>query len=1225
MKRGLLLSCLLALVALVGSAQEITKFPITLTAADGLPGPKIVQNFVFKSKVYNLEKEVTKLRFTVCSTNTAETAKENSHDGISANEGPGYPFFTMSEFRIYNGEGKQIEYTATTNSVDPNDGGGVEILNDGKENSHYHSAYGGRCLSYAYDFHYLEFELAEPVSSFSFNWNTRSGYYKNLITYMGITDGTIYHPYPEQEFQLGEQVTSPEEFAKEGALFVLQGDANTFIKEYNFTLNSTGEEINNVYEYPGNLYMLSPYGGTETPSAANLFYLTPDVENENTYKFCWLNTGRYILAHKYTGGAGNDEWASWTKDITRAASIEFAPCDTVEGNFSLSMDNKLHFLGYDGYARMGLMADEDSALYTTSRPTSYTWKIYKASINGSAITAQLQAEIDEADARIEAIGGKVPNYDEGEYDALAAALSNAKELVANPEVTAAEILAAKRNLNRLTAAYAAVGLWVYVDSIATIGELIENEELPVCQGPEWVNGAYNLEVFDAMQMLSDNIQLVIEKCESLADVDIAIEEIYNAISQFWASKISGVKELPFRVGTPDDGLPGTNVNRVWIWESPMYLLTEEVDALRFTVFKTHSGRNVSGFDDRPFVCINEFELYDQSGAKIPLTADCFETNSIAGNDGAGLAGLCDGGKETDTGKHFHSAWSTDDEFTGEDYFYLDIILPEPISGFKYIQYGRGNDCPDTPTDFVFSAAGETYTPDDIDLPELYNTKLGEKVTDASQITDDGLYAIVGLINCAPEGDGSGYEKFYSSNNVYGKKIAAPCAFTITKTGDEDGTFYIRSLSDSKFWSNEIDEDGWNGGSATSDITKAGKFHIVPNAEARADADKEEFPNTFAIYMYNDTVKRANEQIDDSGTPVPHPYIVAQDWGGGTGYFSIPDLTYNDFDGEGEWYIYKMTMDNPYIYWLKSVYAAASAVDVKVGPDPGFYSEATAGEYAKALIKAQAAIEADDNATAKEAVFALEAASGLLATAEVNPMVPGSYVVEASWGAYFEQQGVTKAMCSYFNDFEDEGALSDYSLWWTDGPTDLENPAIYYQFEFISAANSEQVLVWLEDSVITAEQAANAYFIKSKEIGQYIGISSITDDEGIPQRSKDIGFTEEPEYPYIVRATAAYQFDLWCPVGPNNCLHMESHNNGGGSVGDIVYWGGGANTASAWTLRSIDARTSIDTPVVSPEGEVVSTSYYTVGGAAVAAPVKGINIVKKVYANGAVESSKIFVK
>ena len=42
-------------------------------------------------------------------------------------------------------------------------------------------------------------------------------------------------------------------------------------------------------------------------------------------------------------------------------------------------------------------------------------------------------------------------------------------------------------------------------------------------------------------------------------------------------------------------------------------------------------------------------------------------------------------------------------------------------------------------------------------------------------------------------------------------------------------------------------------------------------------------------------------------------------------------------------------------------------------------------------------------------------------------------------------------------------------------------------------------------------------------------------------------------------------------------------------------------------------------------EVVSVTYYTVGGAAVATPVKGINIVKTVYANGVVKSEKVLVK
>jgi hypothetical protein len=124
---------------------------------------------------------------------------------------------------------------------------------------------------------------------------------------------------------------------------------------------------------------------------------------------------------------------------------------------------------------------------------------------------------------------------------------------------------------------------------------------------------------------------------------------------------------------------------------------------------------------------------------------------------------------------------------------------------------------------------------------------------------------------------------------------------------------------------------------------------------------------------------------------------------------------------------------------------------------------------------------------------------------------------------------------------------------------------------------------------------------------------------------DIAFTAEPEYAYIVRPQGAYQFGLWCPVDPNLYMHMQDHGGGSGTASDVIYWYGGADGASSWVLRSIDARTSINNLNVAPEGEIVSTSYYTAAGAAVPAPVKGINIVKRVYANGAVETSKIYVK
>ena len=1219
MKKNLLLTCLLTLVAAFGMAQETTKFPITLTAADGLPGPKIVQNFVYKSEVYKLEEAISVLRFTVCSTNTVDSLTTGSNDGLSAGWGSGIPFFTMSEFRIYDGDGNQLEYVANANSIQNGDGGGLAALSDKNEGTYLHTTYHNGTFPYAY--HYVEFELAEPVSSFSFSWNTRSGYYKNLITYMGITPGTDYFPFPEQEFTLGEQVTDVAELAEEGALFVLRSNGPGL--QYH---PDAFPEIDRWV--PGQLYMHATYGGTEVPSAADLVYLTPDAEKENAYKVCWLNNGHYFIDYSINNNANKSEsgdpsgWYHWTNDVLKAGSIEFAPCDSVEGDFRLSQNNGQYLISYDQIGKMAIVTDTEEARGNRAHPNAYHWTIFKASINGAAIKAQLQAEIDEADARIAAIGGEVPGYDEGEYEALTTALAEAKEIVANPDVTAAEILNTKRSLNLLTAAYASVGLWVYVDSIAKIGEMVDAEEIVLCTGPDWIQNAYSEASFNAMTTLSDNIQLVIEKCESLADVDAAIADIYAAIDAFWASKITGVKELPFRVGTVDDGLPGINIDRVWHWESPMYLFTEEVDALRFTVFNTSSGRL---FGDKVFVCINEFELYDQDGNKIPLTAECFETRSVVESDGAGLAGLCDGDYKTDNKTHFHSQWGADDDFDGSEYFYLDITLPEGVSGFKYKQFGRGNSpYDDTPTDFVFGFYGETVTPEDIPFADEYNTTLGEQITDASQITDDGLYALVGLINCAPEGDGTGYEKFYTSNVVYGKNIGAPCAFTITKTGDEDGTFYIRSLADSKYWSRTIDDDGWSGDNTTASSKEdAGKFFIVPNAEAREAAGMEEFPNSFAIYQYNDTVKRANDRIDDTGALVPHPYIVVQDWGSNTGYFSVPDLTYNDFDGEGEWYIYKMTMDNPYIYWLKNVYATASQNLLQVGPDPGYYSEATAGEYAKAIVKAQAALESNDNAIAKEAIEGLDAAANVAATAEVNPVVPGIYVFEAANAEFMNRQGVTKAMCTYYNDYEDGGAESEYSLWWTDGPTDYVNAPVYFQFELISATNSDRVQIWLEDSVITAEQAADAYFIKSVEVGQYVGVAS-ADAEGVPQRSHDIGLTVNPEEPYIVRAQGAYKFDFWHPSHGNNSLHLEGNSGGGGSVGDIVYWTG-TDISSQWLLRSITTRLSIGGTTVEPEGEVVSVSYYTTAGTAVAAPVKGINIVKKVYANGVVESSKVYVK
>ena len=112
--------------------------------------------------------------------------------------------------------------------------------------------------------------------------------------------------------------------------------------------------------------------------------------------------------------------------------------------------------------------------------------------------------------------------------------------------------------------------------------------------------------------------------------------------------------------------------------------------------------------------------------------------------------------------------------------------------------------------------------------------------------------------------------------------------------------------------------------------------------------------------------------------------------------------------------------------------------------------------------------------------------------------------------------------------------------------------------------------------------------------------------------------------YVVKPLQANVYTIYA-IG-SDPLHTAGHGNGSGSQGAIVNWTGGAGTASSWTLRFVDdaEETSISDLVV--EGaEVLSVGYYTPAGAAIPAPVSGVNIVVTVYSNGVIETKKVLVK
>ena len=283
-------------------------------------------------------------------------------------------------------------------------------------------------------------------------------------------------------------------------------------------------------------------------------------------------------------------------------------------------------------------------------------------------------------------------------------------------------------------------------------------------------------------------------------------------------------------------------------------------------------------------------------------------------------------------------------------------------------------------------------------------------------------------------------------------------------------------------------------------------------------------------------------------------------------------------------------------------------------DTVFFKEL--GTLPEALAAAQAAVDSKDDAKCKEAIAALNTAIAGVEAVSPNPVVEGTYVLEAAQATFFEIQGVHKAIYVYPNN-DDAAVSSEYKLFWGDAPEgDYADASTVYHFKLESAKNSEKVQQWIADSVMSEKDAENTFFIKNVYYNVYIGAQDGT--------SKRLGTTTDPEGVYIFRQQQPTIYDVWNPEGGNFSLHMESHGNGAGKNGGLVYWSGSAE-ASWWRLRAISDETSISDIVVEGD-EVVSVTYYTIDGISSNAPIKGaVNIIKTVYANGVVESKKEFIK
>ena len=196
--------------------------------------------------------------------------------------------------------------------------------------------------------------------------------------------------------------------------------------------------------------------------------------------------------------------------------------------------------------------------------------------------------------------------------------------------------------------------------------------------------------------------------------------------------------------------------------------------------------------------------------------------------------------------------------------------------------------------------------------------------------------------------------------------------------------------------------------------------------------------------------------------------------------------------------------------------------------------------------------------------------------------------------------------------------------------------VYFNYEYSIDGQDSTIFhfTFEQDTVYNdGEETWGKYTIKNVLYDEYI-VPAFPNGKNLTTAK----FSSSAAAPLIyLRPRATGQFalvgvDAWHQDNYPSYSYFETRTGGGpyGTSGQAHYgrvatWSYSANTAQ-WQIIPVATETSINNLVVEePAGEVVSVSYYTPDGVASNVPVKGVCIERKIYANGAVKTRKMFVK
>ena len=1249
MKKNLFLAGALALFAIVGvSAQNWCR-----TLATGLPGKEITHDVNGTSVTqYRAETALIKnagatgVRYTVVKT-------------TATGEYGGGPFFAMGEMIVLDAAGDTINYTVTSNA-DHNSGGagtdgaGLPALNDGNFNNFFHSSWGGTEPG---GLHYLELTFEKSLDEFKLIWYTRPNQHVNRPQIVGLSnpgvDFTEDMLFAEYGFEHGAQVTSVDEL-KDGGCFTLfvqgpaefgetTGNGDTFISLSGYATGSSAEAtVQNIVQFiptsTGKYILYQPVLGT--------YYANPEKWNDGyNGKNGWLRA--------YT-----EAWTLAQFDIVKANDGGFYISTTLSGRYNegawVDFEEPLQvWVGYDMRGQLKIFPESEKNLLEADDyesgafhlPVDFTFDIYSASVNKEMVPDKTgQQMCDEVVApTIEAAKEKQEEYAAYvEYDLagapemLADAIEAAEKAIAEGDVAAA--FGANEELKAAIAEYVAMKAGYYEEVVVPELQAKFNANNATPPYSQEDTGKYTPAAQEVIDQINDKIgeATATDDEGALAHSYSTIENLYAQIDALvlqFEKEVLYFSTFPEIVSDiPADNFPYSELPNNAVWKKGV-VLANAVDGVRLTFLDRHKG-NANDPGNFPMIAIGELKVYDGEGNEVTMAAENFVANHTETNEGfeSTVARLCDGNFAAQG--YYHSPWSGDEP---QEYIYIDITFPEAMDNFTFEVYSRdkstsGNQVSLIPKKVAITAVGEGYDPL-LFAENPYSVYVTEKVTSADQITADGLYVIKGLLNTQKvlaydedgetiiEKDPEGTAKFYNGvSRFHASAAAVRAAGAYRFVKNADGTFKALSLGLAQYWPS-TEETGFVSGTTTYEAEKAANINIVPSTNVEGAFVMYEKIDGLTTTVYAEAEE--GEEVTDS-TVFDTPYVMFMDWHSGLATRPVTEpqpfrdeeklivdgkgdaLCFNKANGEGEWEIYKVTMDNPDFYWLTNLTSAFDKLGLVVGTNPGEVSNL--GNLESVLAEGQRVVADSAYAEAPAAAAALAKEIAAVNSIEKNPMAPGIYQVVSAYGDFKAKQGKEKALYAHV---AEDGTP-------TFGWKNIEEGNIQFYFDFQKVEDAEDLVA---SDMISEEYVDLVYTIKA--IATYEGSTPYYIGEVDAQSTPVELFSESGSYYLILNSNgSAFNFRL-AGKGAGFSIHAGGHSSGAGQSGNIVYWDG-APGASQWYLRKVDYETSINDFVV--EGaEAVAVSYFTPAGAAVPAPVKGINVVVTVYSNGVVETKKVLVK